>query len=642
MIGDFIWMAGGPQGSGVDSSANIFARACCYGGLHVYGKREYSSNIKGLHSYFHIRVSPQEVGAILNKVDLLCTFDAESIVRHIWEVFPGGGIICDTEVIQTKISNIPSLPSAFFEEFNKTLDRKGIHPETVGDLLDEARKNNVKIYSIPYLDILKEIGKETGEEQISKLTKMINVISLGASFGLANYDKKYVEKAINMIFAEKPQVITINLLALNKAYDYARQNFEDAQINLKTVKTDEHRIFLQGTQAVALGKLAGGCRVQTYYPITPAGDESEYIEENQVFETEGSNEAGAILVMQTEDEIAAITMASGAALTGARCATSTSGPGFSLMAEGLGWAGINEVPIVINYYQRGGPSTGLPTRHGQDDLRFALHASHGEFPRIIVCSGDIEECFYDAAAAFNYAERYQTPVIHLIDKALANSNKSYKTFNTDLIRIERGGLLNEADIAGKSYKRFEFTETGISPRLPIGTPGVIFWYTGDEHTENGHITEEPMMRTRMLEKRMKKLETADKEIPAAERVNFYGDKDAPATIVSWGSTKGAILEAMEMLGKDGYAVNFLQIRMPHPLPKEYIEKILGKASKKIAIEGNYSGQLASIIREKTGIPMDHFILKWNGRPMSSDEVYEALKLILQDKAPVRQVLVGGS
>jgi 2-oxoglutarate ferredoxin oxidoreductase subunit alpha len=642
MTDDFIWMAGGPQGSGVDSSANIFARACCYGGLHVYGKREYSSNIKGLHSYFHIRVSPHEVGAIVNKVDLLCTFDAESVVRHIWEVSPGGGIICDTEVLETKISSIISLPPPFLDEFKKTLDETGLHPETVGDLLNEVKKNNVRIYSIPYLDMLKEIGKETGEEQVSKLKRMINVLSLGASFGLANYDREYVEKAINMIFGKKPKIISINLLALNKAYDYARQNFKDAGINLKAVKTDEQRIFLQGTQAVALGKLAGGCRMQTYYPITPAADESEYIEENQVFEIEGSNEAGGILVVQTEDEIAAITMAIGAALTGVRSATSTSGPGFSLMMEGLGWAGINEVPVVINYYQRTGPSTGLPTRHAQDDLRFAIHASHGEFPRIIVCSGDIEECFYDAARVFNYAERYQTPVIHLIDKALANSNKSYKTFNPDLVNIERGELLNEADVAGRSYRRFEFTDNGISPRIPLGTPGAIFWNTGDEHTELGHITEEPMMRTRMLEKRMKKLETANKEIPVDERVNFFGDKDAPATIVSWGSPKGAILEAMDILHKDGYEMNFLQVRMPHPLPIEYIEKVLGKASKKIMIEGNYSAQLAGIIREKTGILMDYFILKWNGRPMSTDEVYGALKLILQNKAPLRQVLIGGS
>ncbi len=641
---DFIWMAGGPQGSGVDSSANIFARACCYGGLHVYGKREYSSNIKGLHSYFHIRVSQKEVAAIVDRVDLLCTFDAESVVRHIWEVAPGGGIICDSQILGTKIFSIPSLPPPFFEEFKKTLDERGIHPETVGDLFSEVKKNNVRIYAIPYLELLKEIGKEIGEEQLSKLTRMVNVLTLGASFGIVNYDTKYVEKAISMIFGKKPKIISMNLLALNKAYSYARENFKDTGFDLRTVQTDEQRIFLQGTQAVALGKLAGGCRVQTYYPITPAADESEYLEENQVFELEGSTaqKSGSILIMQTEDEIAAITMATGAALTGARSATSTSGPGFSLMVEGLGWAGINEVPLVINYYQRGAPSTGLPTRHGQDDLRFAIHASHGEFPRIILCSGDIEECFYDAALAFNYADRYQTPVIHLIDKALANSNKSYKMFDPHTVKIERGELLNEADVAGKTYRRFEFTESGISPRLPLGTQGAVFWNTGDEHSELGHITEEPMMRTRMIEKRMKKLDTADKEIPIEERVNFFGDKDAQATIVSWGSPKGAILEAMERLGREGHRINFLQVRIPHPLPKDYIEIVLNKASKKIAIEGNYSGQLAGIIREKTGILMDYFVLKWNGRPMSSDEVYRALVLIMQDKAEARQVLTGGS
>lgn len=635
---DFIWMAGGPQGSGVDSSANIFARACCYGGLHVYGKREYSSNIKGLHSYFQIRVSTEKVGAIVDRIDLLCTFDAESVVRHIWEVAPGGGIICDTGALETKIFNIPTLPPSFLEEFRKNQDEKRLQPETVNDLLSEVKKNDVRIYAVPYLEMLKEIGREVGEEQLSKLTRMINVLTMGVSFGLVNYDKKNVEKAINIIFGKKPSIVSMNLLAFNKAYDYAKEKFGDTGFKLNTIKTDEERILIQGTQAVALGKLAGGCRIQAYYPITPAADESEYLEENQVLENGG----GAIIVMQTEDEIAAITMATGAALTGARSATSTSGPGFSLMVEGLGWAGINEVPVVINYYQRGAPATGLPTRHGQDDLRFAIHASHGEFPRIILCSGDIEECFYDAAQAFNYAERYQTTVIHLIDKALANSNMSCKMLDPRFLIIERGELLNEADISGKNFRRFEFTDTGISPRLPIGTPGAVFWNTGDEHSETGHITEEPAMRTRMLEKRMKKLDTADREIPLEEKIKFFGDEDAPAIIVSWGSPKGAILEAMEMLKKDGYRTGFLQIRMPHPLPKEYITKVLGKASKKIDIEGNYSGQLAGMIREKTGRLMDYFVLKWNGRPMSSDEVYDALLRIMQDKAQIRQVLNGGS
>jgi len=640
---EFVWMAGGPQGSGVDSGANIFARACCYGGLNVYGKREYHSNIKGLHSYFHVRVSPKEIRADVDRVDLLATFDAETIVRHVWEVSPSGGIIADKDALGTRIDAIPTLPPPFRTEFQKTLESRGAKAETVGDLLNEVKKNNVRTYVVPYMEVLKQVGDEIGEEKLSKLTRMINVLALGVSFGLINYDKAPVERAIRMIFGDKPKIIQMNIIALDKAYEYAKRNFgDDFGYKLETAPTNEERLLLQGTQAVALGKLVGGCRLQTYYPITPAADESEYLEENEILQLTSGQKGGSIIVMQTEDEIAAINMANGAALTGTRAATSTSGPGFSLMVEGLGWAGNNEVPVVINYYQRGAPSTGLPTRHGQDDLRFAIHAAHGEFPRIVLSSGDIEECFYDTARAFNYAERYQMPVIHLIDKALANSTKSCTVFDPNLVKVERGQLLAMAEVKGKEYKRFQFTESGISARLPIGTPSVVFWYTGDEHDELGHISEEPMTRTRMVDKRMRKLETADQEIPVQERVNFFGELDATATILSWGSPKGAILEAMERLRLEGFKTNFLQVRMPHPLPKDYIAEVLNKAQKKIDVETNYSGQLAGIVREKTGIAMDYFVLKWNGRPMSADEVYEALKMIMQERAPKRQVLTHGT
>jgi 2-oxoglutarate ferredoxin oxidoreductase subunit alpha len=640
---EFIWMAGGPQGSGVDSGANIFARACCYGGLHVYGKREYHSNIKGLHSYFHVRVSSTEVGADVDRVDLLATFDAETIARHVWEVSPAGGIIADKEVLGTRIDAIQTVPTAFRSEFQKTLEKRGVKAETVNDLLEAVGKDNVRTYAVPYMDILKEVADEIHEEKLSRLTRMINVLALGVTFGLINYDKAPVQRAIKVVFGDRPRIVNMNILALDKSYEYAKRSFgDDFGYKLETIPTEEARIFLQGTQAVALGKLVGGCRLQTYYPITPAADESEYLEENEILEIESTESNGSIIVVQTEDEIAAINMASGAALTGTRAATSTSGPGFSLMVEGLGWAGHNEVPVVVNYYQRGAPSTGLPTRHGQGDLRFAMHASHGEFPRIILCSGDIEECFYDAARGFNYAERYQTPVIHLIDKALANSNKSCRVFDPSLIRIERGELLTEEDVKGKEYQRFQLTQSGISPRVPLGTPNVILWNTGDEHDEAGHICEEPMNRTLMYEKRMRKLDLADKEIPVEERVNFFGDPDGSATIVSWGSPKGAVLEAMERLRHEGFKMNFIQVRMPLPLPKEYMAEKLGKAQKKIIVEGNYTAQLAGIIREETGIAMDYFVLKWNGRPISADEVYEALKLIMQDKAPKRQVLTHGT
>jgi 2-oxoglutarate ferredoxin oxidoreductase subunit alpha len=389
-----------------------------------------------------------------------------------------------------------------------------------------------------------------------------------------------------------------------------------------------------------MGKVLGGCRVQTYYPITPAADESEYLEAHEILKTSGEDEA--IIVIQTEDEIAAINSASGAALAGARAATSTSGPGFSLMVEGLSWAGNDEVPVVITYYQRGAPATGLPTRHGQADLRFAMHAGHGEFPRIILASGDIKECFYDAAKVFNLAEKYQMPVIHLLDKAMANCSQTYPVFDYGKFKIERGQILTEKELENQEYRRFRFTETGLSPRVVLGTKNGVHWYTGDEHNEIGHISEEPFNRRLMVEKRMKKLELVEKEVPIEEKLNFFGDHDSENMVVSWGSPKGAIIEALNMLKEEGFSLGFMQIRMIHPVPATYIMNALEGKKRIIDIEDNYSGQLGGIIKEKTGIAPNFHILKYTGRPMTTTEVYNALKAILTDKAPERQVLMFGS
>ena len=634
-------MAGGPQGSGVDTAANIFGRACGYGGLYVYGRREYHSNIKGLHSYFHLRISSREVSANINDVDLLAAFDAETVVRHVAEVISGGGIIVDKDQVNTKIFNIPTLSYEFKNEFRRYLGKKGLG-DSLSDLLANAEKTGTRVFQIPYMDLLKQIANKLGIEQLSRVTRMINVLTIGISFGLLDYDESLVEKAIRTFFAEKPKIVDMNILAFKTAYNYAKQNFQNSfGHQLQKIDITEKRIFLSGNQAVALGKVLGGCRIQTYYPITPAADESEYLEAHEIFKIKTGDGKGSIVVIQTEDEIAAINMASGAVLTGARAATSTSGPGFSLMVEGLAWAGNNEVPVVITYYQRGAPSTGLPTRHGQDDLRFAIHAGHGEFARIILASGDIRESFYDAANAFNYAEKYQLPVIHLIDKALGNSSQTYAFFDSGQFEIQRGDILDETKLQDE-YKRFKFTESGISSRVLLGTKNGIHWYTGDEHNEFGHISEEPTNRTLMVEKRMKKLEVIEKEVPIEEKVNFFGDRNAKNMIVSWGSPKGAIIEAFQKLSEEGFSLGFIQVRMVHPLPKEHMTNMLQGAQKIIDVEMNYSGQLGGIIREKTGISMNFYILKWNGRPMTTTEVYDAIKLILFDKAPKRQVLTYGS
>jgi 2-oxoglutarate/2-oxoacid ferredoxin oxidoreductase subunit alpha len=635
------WMAGGPQGSGVDTAATIFGRACGYGGLWVFGRREYHSNIKGLHSYFHLRIAHEPVGANVNDVNLLAAFDAETIVRHLVEVCPGGGIIVDSAQLNVKVLEIATLPPEFRTQVAEFMRANGVG-ETIAEWLEYAKKKTVKVFPVPYSQLLNQIGQKIGVTQISKITRMINVLTIGISLALLKYDKALTEEAVRATFAEKEKVAEMNVTALEVAFDFAEQMFQEPfKYRMEKADVTDQRIFLTGNQAVAMGKVLGGCRIQTYYPITPAADESEYLESHEILKT-NTEQNEAIIVLQTEDEIAAINSASGAALAGARAATSTSGPGFSLMVEGLSWAGNSEVPVVITYYQRGAPATGLPTRHGQSDLRFAMHAGHGEFPRIIVASGDIKECFYDAAKTFNYAEKYQVPVIHLIDKAMANCNQTYPTFQYYGTKIDRGQILTENDLEGKIYMRFQFTENGVSPRVLLGTKGTTLWYTGDEHNSEGHISEEPLNRRLMMEKRLRKLETAQKEIPTEDKIAFYGDQNSENIVLSWGSPKGAIIEAMDQLKEEGLSCGFLQIRMFSPFPASEVKLALEGKKCIIDLEDNYSGQAGQVVKEETGISPNFWVLKYTGRPVTTTEVYDVIKRILTGKAAEREVLMYGS
>lgn len=635
------WMAGGPQGSGVDSASTIFGRACGYGGLYVYGRREYHSNIKTMHSYFLQRISKEPTLANISDVNLLAAFDAETIVRHVGEVVSEGGIIVDSRDLGV---NVLKDIATFSEDYKTQIQafmKENSVGETINDFLNYAKQKNIQVFPVPYMDLLKQIGEKLHTEQVSMLQKMINVLTIGASFALLKYDRKLVENAIRATFHEK--IADMNVVAVDTAYDYAEQNFNvnNFKHKLEKLNITEPRIFLTGNQAVAMGKVLGGCRVQTYYPITPAADESEYLEAHEILKTKKGGEE-AIIVLQTEDEIAAVNSASGACLAGARAATSTSGPGFSLMAEGLGWAGNNEVPLVITFYQRGGPATGQPTRHSQQDLRFAMHAAHGEFARIILASGDIEECFFDAAEVFNLAEKYQMPVIHLLDKGMANSSQTYPVFDYAKVKIDRGLIVGEKELEGKAYKRFQFTETGVSPRAFLGTKNAVQWYSGDEHNESGNINEEPIIRRKMMDKRLKKLELVDKEVPLEMKVKFFGDKNSENIVVSWGSPKGAIIESLNQLKDEGFSVGYIQVRMIHPLPSAYLKQMLAGKKRIIDIEDNYNAQLGGIITEHTSIKPNFYILKYTGRPMMTTEVYEAIKAILTDKAAERQVLMLGA
>lgn len=635
------WLVGGAQGSGIDSAANLFAKACAFGGLYVYGQREYYSNIMGEHSYYQVTVSDRLVRSARSYPDILVSADAETVFLHALDVKAGGALIYDPRLAETSLSKVVALENRARRDLQQYLQSKSL-PETLGGMLQDAQSRGVRLYPVSYDELLQKIMGEKAP-QLAQAKRLANTMAVAASCALVGYDIKLLERALEDIFSGKKKVIELNLRACELAYEYMARNFaRDFPITLEPITASESRIYVTGTQAAALGKLAAGCTMQTYYPISPATDESEYLESHQIFErrADGAPGRGAIVVIQVEDEIAAITMATGAALAGARAATSTSGPGFSLMVEALGWAGMNEVPVVVTLYQRGSPSTGLPTRHEQGDLRFVLHAGHGEFPRIVIASGDLEECFYDAIKALNYAEKYQLPVIHLLDKSLASSSQTCAVFDPLKGHIDRGMLIEGA--VGNSYKRFAYTETGISPRAVLGAPGGIFWNTGDEHDELGHITEDPVERIQMMNKRAKKLEIAAREIPLSEKINIFGDPDSELVLLSWGSPKGAILDALEALWAEKLSVCFVQCRLLSPLPSDDLKKLLERTKRRACIESNCSGQFASLVRESTGVAMDHLIVKFNGRPITMDEVYHSVKEILSDKAPRRMVLTHGA
>ena len=634
MTFDFSWLIGGPQGSGVDTAANIFSRVGAKLGYHVFGKREYHSNIKGLHSYFVVRLSDKKIRSNINGANIMVAYDAETMIRHGLEIFKDGAIIYDSSIVNTTIDEIPTLENGYRERLSEFFNSKGKEPN-VSSVLDLAKENGVKLYPISFRDTLSNIANELNNPKLSGMTRMFNVLGVSFSFGILKAPIEPLLEAIEDTFVKKPSISDLNKNAANFSYNYASAKFSDFQSSISKIDKESNTLLVQGHQSSALGKMVCGCRFQSYYPITPASDESEFLETHEILQVK-EDRPGSTVIVQTEDEISAIGMAIGASLTGVRSATSTSGPGFSLMVETLGWAGINETPVVITLFQRSGPSTGLPTRHGQDDLLFAINAGHGEFPRIVYASGDVEDSFYDTGKCFNFADIFQVPVIHILDKFIASSVVTCKRFEPDLISIDRGKLLEKVD---GDYKRFAHSPDGVSPRSKLGLENGVFWNTGDESDEYGHISEDPVNRIQMMDKRQTKVEQVLSLIPKEDQAVAYGKLDI--CIVSWGSPKGPILDAIEMHRNEGREIGFIDIKLLHPFPTNYIKSLLKDSSIVIDIEANMTGQLASLIRENLLRDPDYYVLKYTGRPMTCIEIFDSLKKILEKKAEKRQVLLYG-
>ncbi|MGC8586833.1 MAG: 2-oxoacid:ferredoxin oxidoreductase subunit alpha [Candidatus Micrarchaeia archaeon] len=621
------WLIGGAQGTGIDTSAGIFGAAIARAGYYIFGSREYYSNIKGRHSYFSLIVSDKPQHSIDSKVDILATFDAETAFQHFDEA--KSWFVYDKAQESASLDKIRSIEPGIAKEQAAILENAGFGL-TVADITKYLGSRGVKSIPIDYGKIMNDVVSKVGIDPFVA-ERARNMIAVGASFALLGINQQHIIDEINSVFGKNEKFVKLNVIAVQEGMQASTGAYF-----LKELPRSGHRVQLDGNTISAIGKIYGGLRFQSYYPITPASDESTYIEANQMLGITGSEEKNGVVVLQTEDELAAINAANGAALTGARAATATSGPGFSLMNEGISWAGMNEVPVVISYYMRGAPATGLPTRSGQSDLKLALNAGHGEFPRIVIASGSHEEIFSDAVMALNLAEICQTPVIHIIEKTLANAYSAMDegALKTESVRISRGKLVFPEN--PEDYKRFEFSDDGISPRAFLGHAKMF--YTGDEHNEYGHITEGSSNRIAMYEKRMKKLKIAEESVSEEYKVTIAGNSDT--VLLTWGSPKGAIIDAIDELSSGGIDIEMVQVRLLSPYPKEIVAKALAGKKRIIAVENNYGAQGAEVMTENIGVMPTHYILKWNGRPIARDEIVQAVQEIV-NKNTKRIVLNGG-
>jgi 2-oxoglutarate ferredoxin oxidoreductase subunit alpha len=564
---DFNFMVGGEAGQGVQSVGFLLAKVFARGGYHIFADQDYESRVRGGHNFFRVRVSDRKVGAIAEDVDILIALNMDSIELHQPEVVTKGIIIFDGEKI------------------------KGVS----GD--------NGSLLSIP----LEKLAEEKAGDKL-----MINTVALGAALSVVNYDLSILNVVLVDRFG-KGEVGDRNIAAAKAGYDYVQSEYKGDFRKMKPL-SDTKRMLLTGNEAISLGAIAAGCKFMAAYPMTPASSIMEYMAAK-------SKDLDLVMV-HAEDEIAAINMAIGAAYAGVRAMTATSGSGLCLMVEGIGLAGITETPVVIIDAQRPGPAVGLPTRTEQGDLQFVLHAHHGDFPRAVLAPATIEDAFWVTVNAFNWAEKYQLPVIILTDQHLASSHATVDPLDLSQVTIDRGMLFSEKEDDPLDYMRHRVTKSGISPRAFPGLGKALVVTDCDEHDEEGHLTEDAGERTAQVQKRLRKLISFKQEIGTPQR---YGPKKAETTLIGWGSTYGAIHEAVDILRKENASVNMLHLNELWPFPAKSVADAVSKARNSYVIENNATGQLARLIKAETGYDVSGRILKYDGRPFTPAYIAQAVR-----------------
>jgi 2-oxoglutarate ferredoxin oxidoreductase subunit alpha len=576
---DYTIKIGGEAGQGIQTIGDALGRVFTRAGYHVFSNQDYESRVRGGHNFYQIRISDRPLAAPHEKVDLLVALDAESISRHEKELSGRGLAIFDSSALK-------------------------------------LNRESPLFFDVPF----EKLATEHGGSRI-----MANTVATGAVLGMLGMELTLLLELITETFKKKgDEAVLANKNSAQAGHEYGVRNSAKHSIPAPAAGV-KRRMLLGGVEAIALGALASGCKFYAAYPMTPSTGIMNYLAAKE-------KEYG-VVVEQAEDEVAAINMALGASFAGARAMTGTSGGGFALMVEGLSLAGMTETPIVIAMGQRPGPATGFPTRTEQGELQFLMSAGHGEFPRVILAPGTPRQAFHLTNKAFDLAEKYQIPVFILYDTYLADSQWTYDGLDVSKLRYTDYRLRGEAFKNLPSYKRYAFTDTGVTP---LGVPGDadhVVVTDSDEHDEEGHIVEDAATRINMVDKRLfRKLPLIEQEIAPPI---LYGDHKPRVVIAGWGSTYGVMKEAVDEAAKTT-SIAMLHFSEVFPLPRrdrfDYL-KSLQNAKLAICVENNATGQFARLMRAETGFEFSGHIHKFDGRPFTVEELVREISAECNEKIP---------
>jgi 2-oxoglutarate ferredoxin oxidoreductase subunit alpha len=589
---DLVVRIGGESGEGIVTTGEVFARIAAYAGLEVYTVRTIPAEIKGGHVMFQIRAASHPVYSQGDKLDMLLAFNQEAYDNHVGFLKPGGILVYNSD-----------------------------------ELTPPSPANGVLHYGLPLNELARAINFVRGK----------NIIAIGSLTKLFDLPYDRAQKVVERQLGRKGgELLRLNLLALETGYRYVEEHIgKESPFHLKGREGAEgDRLVLSGNQALSLGVIAAGCRFYAGYPITPASDIMEFLAAQ--FPKIGGT------MIQAEDEMAALAMAIGASFTGVRAMTATSGPGLALMVELLGHASMTETPVVIVDVQRAGPSTGMPTKVAQGDLRLALYGGNDEAPRIVVAPISVEDCFYQIINAFNLAEKYQVPVILLSDQDMSVRVETIPPFRLEEVRLEPRLLAQplEPNEAGEAvlrgYRRYVDTPSGVSPMSLPGMKGGQYTAEGLEHDEAGAPNYTPEMHAANMEKRFRKIKGALEDARRWHMFERFGSPEPVIGLIGWGSTSGPVREAVQRAQEEGIPVAALYPKLLNPLPEEEIRQFAAPLKAIIVPELNYLGQLAEILEARLDVPIIR-LSKYGGIPFTAHEVYQKIREVyMQFRKPADQ------